>query len=126
MVLRRNKTHLTESRSLEATPFLLHRADTHILLIPTLAGWGVVLGDKNKPGLSLVIPKQKKSHAVASFWFEYHISELHDKSLLEQVQWKLSKTDTVGNQNFVRNSEVPLTQGLPVGVACVIGLLSTM
>lgn len=69
-----DKTYLTESRSLEATPFLLHRADTHILLMPTLAGWGVVLGDKNKPGLSLAIPKQKKSHAVASFWFEYHIS----------------------------------------------------
>ena len=37
----------------------------------------------------------------------------------------LSKTDTIGNQNFIRNSEVFLTQGLPVGVACVIGLLST-
>ena len=43
-----NETYLTESRSLEATPFLLQRADTHILLIPTLAGWGVVLEDKNR------------------------------------------------------------------------------
>ena len=41
------------------------------------------------------------------------------------IQWSPSVTDTIGNQNFVRNSEVSLTQGLPVGVACVIGLLST-
>ena len=30
------------------------------------------------------------------------------------VQWSPSTTDTIGNQNFVRNSEVSVTQGLPV------------
>ena len=31
-----------------------------------------------------------------------------------RIQWNLSKTDTIGNQHFVRYSEVSLTQGLPV------------
>ena len=30
------------------------------------------------------------------------------------LQWNPSITDTIGNQNFVRNSEVSLTHGLPV------------
>ena len=30
------------------------------------------------------------------------------------VQWNLSITDTIGTQHFVRESEVSLTQGLPV------------
>ena len=38
---------------------------------------------------------------------------LADKSD-NRVQWNLSITDTVGDQNFVRYSEVSLTQGLPV------------
>ena len=32
------------------------------------------------------------------------------------TQWNPSITDTIGTQYFVRNSEVSLTQGLPVGV----------
>ena len=30
------------------------------------------------------------------------------------IQWSPSLTDTIGNQNFVRNTEVSLTKGLPV------------
>ena len=41
------------------------------------------------------------------------------------VQWNPSITDTIGNQQFVLYSEVSLTQGLLVGVVCVIELLST-
>ena len=47
------------------------------------------------------------------------------------IQWNPSITDTVGDQNFVRYSEVSLTQGLPsgifpVGVVCVIAFLCCM
>ena len=46
-----------------------------------------------------------------------------------EIQWNPSITDTIGKQHFVPYSEVSLTQGLPVnfpvGVVCVIGLLST-
>ena len=40
------------------------------------------------------------------------------------IQWNPSIADTIGNQHFVPYSEVSLTQGLPVGVVCVIQLLS--
>ena len=46
------------------------------------------------------------------------------------ILWNPSITDTIGNQNFVRYSKVSLTQGVsgifPVGVVCVIGMLSAM
>jgi len=38
---------------------------------------------------------------LVSYWHDY-------------IQWNFSITDTVGDQNFVRYGEVPLTQGLPV------------
>ena len=50
------------------------------------------------------------------------------------LQWNLSITDTIGTQHFFRESEVSLTQGLPVLfpaflhflVYCIIWLLSTI
>ena len=38
----------------------------------------------------------------------------------KDVQWNPSIADTTGEQHFVRYSEVSSTQGLPVGVVCVI------
>ena len=43
--------------------------------------------------------------------------ELHQGALMIaylDIQWNLSITDTIGTQHFVRESEVSLTQGLPV------------
>jgi len=36
------------------------------------------------------------------------------KGRLLVIQWNLTITDTIGNQNFVHYSEVSLTQGFPV------------
>ena len=42
------------------------------------------------------------------------------------LQWNPSITDNLGTQNFVRYNDESLSQGLPVGVVCVTGLLGTM
>ena len=41
------------------------------------------------------------------------------------LQWNPSITDNLGTQNSVRYNDVSLSQGLPVGVVCVTGLLGT-
>ena len=48
------------------------------------------------------------------------------KPLSNELEWNPSITYTIGNQHFVPYSKVSLPQGLLVGVACTIGLLSTM
>ena len=41
-------------------------------------------------------------------------NNLHFDSSLISLQWNPSIPDTIGNQTFVRYSEVSLTQGFPV------------
>ena len=73
-------------------------------------------------------PNCPKNFCVCSM-VEESISQLQVLFLFfptNSVQWNPSITDTFGDQHFVRYSEVSPTQGLPVGVVCVIRLLSTM
>ena len=97
------------------------RYQEHVPLVLSPAYFSPSQRAKNRLGTRLTCPASQL-FSLYNYVLYYKLKPVstqpkslsYTSDIIMQIQWNPSITDTVGDQNFVRYSEVSLTQGLPV------------